>query len=36
MTTVVESFLGITMWITQAFKDGSPATAFPPAPYASA
>ncbi len=36
VTTVVESFLGIVLWIDQAFKDGTQAVAFPSAPYASA
>ena len=33
VTTVVESFLGLTLYIAQAFKDGSLEAAFPPAPY---
>lgn len=36
VTTVVESFLMIVMWIDQAFKDGTASTTFPSAPYASA
>lgn len=36
VTTVVESFLGIVLWIDQAFKDGNASTTFPAAPYASA
>jgi len=34
VTTVVESFLGLTVYIASAFKDGSLEAAFPPAPYA--
>lgn len=36
VTTVVESFLGIVLWIDQAFKEGGASTAFPSAPYATA
>jgi uncharacterized protein YukE len=34
VTLVVESFLGLVLWIDQAFMDQDVASTFPPAPYA--